>query len=95
MTRSRCRRSHEYRRSSPIPRRPPLWRPARKLSISEELTTTSENGIAGDVDETGVGLGLVGMRERAAVNGGRSTIGADGDRLAVEAWLPTDRKVAS
>ena len=59
------------------------------------LTITIENGTAGEVDETGAGLGLVGMRERAAVNGGRLTVGADGDRFVVEAWLPTGRKATS
>ena len=59
------------------------------------LTITIENGTAGDVDETGAGLGLVGMRERAAVNGGRLTVDASGDRFVVEAWLPADREVTS
>jgi signal transduction histidine kinase len=59
------------------------------------LTITIENGTAGDVDETGAGLGLVGMRERAAVNGGRLTVDAGGDRFVVEAWLPADGEVTS
>jgi signal transduction histidine kinase len=59
------------------------------------LTITIENGTAGDVDETGAGLGLVGMRERAAVNGGRLTVEAGGDRFVVEAWLPADGEVTS
>ena len=59
------------------------------------LTITIENGTAGTVDETGAGLGLVGMRERAAVNGGRLTVDAGGDRFVVEAWLPADGEVTS
>jgi signal transduction histidine kinase len=59
------------------------------------LTITIENGTAGDADETGAGLGLVGMRERAAVNGGRLTVDAGGDRFVVEAWLPADGEVTS
>jgi signal transduction histidine kinase len=59
------------------------------------LTITIENGTAGDVDETGAGLGLVGMRERAAVNGGRLTVDAGGDRFVVQAWLPADGEVTS
>ena len=59
------------------------------------LTITIENGTAGDVDETGAGLGLVGMRERAAVNGGRLTVDAGGDRFVVEAWLPADGEATS
>ena len=59
------------------------------------LMITIENGTAGAVDETGAGLGLVGMRERAAVNGGRLTVDADGDRFVVEAWLPADAAVTS
>ena len=59
------------------------------------LTITIENGTSGETDETGAGLGLVGMRERAAVNGGRLTVDAGGDRFVVEAWLPVDAEVAS
>jgi signal transduction histidine kinase len=59
------------------------------------LTITIENGTAGDVDETGAGLGLIGMRERVAVNGGRLTVDAGGDRFVVEAWLPAVGEVAS
>ena len=59
------------------------------------LTITIENAVAGDVDETGAGLGLIGMRERATMNGGRLTVDADGDRFVVEAWLPLDGKATS
>ena len=43
----------------------------------------------------GAGLGLVGMRERVAVNEGRLTVDAGGDRFVVEAWLPVDAEVVS
>ncbi len=46
-------------------------------------------------DETGTGLGLVGMRERAAATGGRLSIDAGADRFVVEAWLPVDEEVGS
>ena len=59
------------------------------------LTITIENGTAGDVDETGAGLGLVGMRERATVNGGRLTVDAGAARFVVEAWLPADGEVTA
>ncbi len=59
------------------------------------LTIAIENGTAGEVDETGAGLGLVGMCERAAVNGGRLNAGARGDRFVVEAWLPADGEATS
>lgn len=36
----------------------------------------------------GTGLGLVGMRERATVNGGRLSAGQYNDMFVVEAWLP-------
>jgi signal transduction histidine kinase len=52
------------------------------------LTITIANASAGAVDDTGAGLGLVGMRERAAVNGGRLSIDAGANRFEVEAWLP-------
>ena len=59
------------------------------------LTITIENDTAGEVDETGAGLGLVGMRERAAVIDGRVTAGASAGRFVVEAWLPTDGEATS
>jgi signal transduction histidine kinase len=59
------------------------------------LTITIENTGSREIDETGAGLGLVGMRERASVNGGTLTAEARGDRFVVEAWLPTDGEVAS
>jgi signal transduction histidine kinase len=59
------------------------------------LNIRLENAATGVVDETGTGLGLVGMRERAAVNGGQLTVDARCDRFVVEAWLPVDREVGS
>ena len=59
------------------------------------LTIRIENATTGVVDETGAGLGLVGMRERAAVNGGRLSIDAGADRFVVEAWLPADAEAGS
>ena len=54
------------------------------------LTIVIDNAIGVAADATGAGLGLVGMRERAAVNGGRLTAGARDGRFVVEAWLPTE-----
>ena len=39
-------------------------------------------------DDSGGGHGLVGMRERAAANGGQITAAPDGGRFVVAAWLP-------
>ena len=57
------------------------------------LTIVIANAVgaaAAAADSTGAGLGLVGMRERAAVNGGRLTADVRDDRFVVEAWLPTE-----
>ncbi len=43
---------------------------------------------AADREDTGSGLGLVGMRERASVNGGRVDTTSDSGRFTVQAWLP-------
>ena len=59
------------------------------------LTIRIENPTTGVVDESGAGLGLVGMRERAAVNGGRLSIDVGADRFVVEAWLPVDAEAGS
>ena len=59
------------------------------------LTIRLENATTGVADETGTGLGLVGMRERAAATGGRLSIDAGTDRFVVEAWLPVDGEVGS
>lgn len=59
------------------------------------LTISIENATTGVVDETGAGLGLVGMQERAAATGGRLSIDAGAERFVVRAWLPVDREAAS
>lgn len=41
-----------------------------------------------ELETPGGGHGLIGMRERALVNGGRLTAEPVGDRFVVEAWLP-------
>ena len=56
------------------------------------LTIVIANAVGAAADSTGAGLGLVGMRERAAVNGGRLTADMRDDRFVVEAWLPTERE---
>ncbi len=56
------------------------------------LTIVIANAAAAAADSTGAGLGLIGMRERAAVNGGRLTADVRDDRFVVEAWLPTERE---
>ncbi len=59
------------------------------------LTITIENRTSAVSDPSGAGLGLVGMRERAAVNGGTLTADTRGDRFVVEAWLPAEREARS
>ena len=56
------------------------------------LTITIENRTGATSDPSGAGLGLVGMRERAAVNGGRLTADVRDGRFVVEAWLPAERE---
>ena len=51
------------------------------------VTIRVANDVAGAAG-VGAGHGLVGMRERAAANGGRLTADANGSRFVVEAWLP-------
>ncbi|MEM7094958.1 MAG: histidine kinase [Actinomycetota bacterium] len=46
------------------------------------------NGTSGPEVETAGGHGLIGMRERATLNGGRLTMSNDDDRFEVTAWLP-------
>ena len=57
------------------------------------LRIANETAASGGV---GGGHGVVGMRERAAANGGRLTAEPLGSRFVVEAWLPAiaDREVA-
>jgi signal transduction histidine kinase len=59
------------------------------------LAITIENRTSAESDPSGAGLGLVGMRERAEVNGGRLTAEVQGDRFVVEAWLPAEREAGS
>jgi signal transduction histidine kinase len=58
------------------------------------LTIVIDNRRSAESDPTGAGLGLVGMRERAAVNGGRLTADTRHDRFVVEAWLPVQHGAA-
>lgn len=58
------------------------------------VTLRISNDVAG-VSGVGVGHGLVGMRERASVNGGRMTAEAIGPRFVVEAWLPAATREGS
>ena len=50
------------------------------------IVVTSRLGLSGGVP--GAGMGLTGLRERAALAGGRLDAGARGDRFVVEADLP-------
>ena len=59
------------------------------------LTITIENRTGATSDPSGAGLGLVGMRERAAVNGGRLTTDVRDGRFVVEAWLPAEREAGA
>ncbi|MEM8705863.1 MAG: histidine kinase [Actinomycetota bacterium] len=60
------------------------------------LTVQIVNDLAGEAGD-GSGHGLVGMRERAAANGGRLSAEAASGRFVVDAWLPTvtDREDAT
>ena len=57
---------------------------------SVELVVTNDQRADGDTSaQNGGGLGLVGMRERAALLGGRLDAGpGDDGRFVVRAWLP-------
>ena len=56
------------------------------------LSIRAENPIAESRSEaaasTGSGQGLIGMGERATVNGGRLQTGIVNGRFVVDAWLP-------
>lgn len=56
------------------------------------LTIVIDNRTSADSDTSGAGtgLGLVGMRERATVNGGRLTTDIHDHRFVVVAWIPSD-----
>jgi signal transduction histidine kinase len=53
------------------------------------ITVVVSNPIGGRTSATpGAGLGLVGLRERAELRGGRLHQRTDGSRFVLEAWLP-------
>jgi signal transduction histidine kinase len=61
-----------------------------------EVELVVRNPVAGAADAAGQGHGLIGMRERAQLAGGRLDAGAEGDGWVVRAVLPMDavREVA-
>lgn len=61
-----------------------LWSADEVLLSVANATHSTTGGEAG----TGAGLGLIGMRERTAVHGGRMHVENDGGRHTVEVWLP-------
>ena len=73
-----------------------LTNAAKHGSGSADLTTEwDDTGLVvrvanpiGGAPGAATGHGLVGMRERAAINGGRLTVAPAGDRFVVDAWLP-------
>ncbi|PJI86716.1 sensor histidine kinase [Luteimicrobium subarcticum] len=52
------------------------------------VVRNGRNGLANPSERTGAGLGLVGMRERVQLAGGRLEVRADPGLFALEAWLP-------
>ena len=58
----------------------------------EGFTIAMTNRLGAEADPIGAGLGLVGMRERAAVNGGRLTAAFHDDGFVVEAFLPSEHE---
>jgi signal transduction histidine kinase len=52
------------------------------------VVRNGRNGLAGPAAATGAGLGLVGMRERVELAGGRLEVTEDPGTLVLEAWLP-------
>ncbi len=57
------------------------------ITVANRLTDPAEAART-KRDTSGGGHGLIGMRERALVNGGRLTAEQVGGRFVVEAWLP-------
>ncbi len=55
--------------------------------LTVRVRNRTGSGDAG-VDDTGGGHGVVGMRERAAANGGELSADRVGDEFVVQAWLP-------
>ncbi|GAA4842523.1 histidine kinase [Luteimicrobium xylanilyticum] len=52
------------------------------------LVRNGRNGLADPATATGAGLGLVGMRERVELAGGRLEVREDPGAFVLEAWLP-------
>ncbi|MGC5168181.1 sensor histidine kinase [Luteimicrobium sp. DT211] len=52
------------------------------------VVRNGRNGLAGPTARTGAGLGLVGMRERVELAGGRLEVREDPGAFVLEAWLP-------
>lgn len=52
------------------------------------VSLRASNRLAPATAATGSRLGLVGLRERVALAGGRFDAGVNGDRFVLEAWLP-------
>ncbi len=55
---------------------------------AEGVSLVVSNPLTADAGLPGSGLGLVGLRERAQMTGGRLVAGVDNGRFVVRAWLP-------
>lgn len=55
---------------------------------TDGVTVVVSNPLTSDSGLPGSGLGLVGLRERAQMTGGRLVAGVDNGRFVVRAWLP-------
>jgi two-component system sensor histidine kinase UhpB len=76
------RLSAEPRASAELPAR--VWLRVQESGIQTRATAPAANG-----------MGLLGMRERVEALGGALKISAEGDGLALEAWMPIGTAVAS